>query len=318
MELPPEQFMQGMRAMEGIRQADQQKLMQGQLANQQATLANQFAQQNNPIKQQQAEFNLSRDQQTLPGVLAQSRGLVRAEDQAGDLTPDKLPAALTMAAAMAGQPGMQTPALHGQMRKILKNAYVPEIMDAWTPQQFGANLGEMVKRFSEFQPKQMGAERIQEMKDKAAFEREQEKTKRGESIARVQAAAKKATSNNAPKDPKTLGEYAARLFRQADALSGPGASEEDLARAEVIAAQANEYQRRFEQYRLNEKVAVGGGAIDPGALTNADGTPRFPTKPKVVPTTPAGPTKAPTGVPPPLDANGQAEYEAWKKANGLK
>lgn len=310
--LRPEMFMQGMRSLENVRQSDQQKLQQNELANQQQTLANQFAQENNPIRINQARFGLMKDRAMYPGDLAESQAKITKAENAGNYTPEQVPAVLTQAAAYAGSAGAQTPGIHGAMRKMLKNAYIPEIMDQWTPQQFAQNLPKMLQSYTANLPKNDQAMRLQESKDAAARDREQMKTDRAESVARIAASAKKNAVAKAPKDPKSLGEYAASLFKQADALMAPGASEEDMARASALTEMANEYQRRFEQLKINTTPGVVNPGIDVTQFKNKDGSPRFPAKPIPQPTQPkqAGPA--------PLDAAGKAEYDAWKKANGLE
>ena len=192
--LRPEMFMAGMRSLDGVRQADALKLQQQELANQTATLQNQYAQENNPIKTEQARFGLMKDRAMFPGDLAQSRGQVRKEQESGLLTQEQVPQALTFAASMASNPAMHTPALHGVMRGIMKNAYVPEIMDKWTPQQFQQFLPQMLDSYAKLLPKNAAASNLQE--DKLATQEriaaDKARVVREAAVAKAQAAGSKA------------------------------------------------------------------------------------------------------------------------------
>jgi hypothetical protein len=313
--LRPEMFMQGMRSLENVRQSDQQRLQQQELANQQATLQNQFSSEINPIKADQARFGLMKDRAMFPGDLAQSQGQFRKEKDAGNLTPDQVPQALTHAASFAVNPAMHTPALSGVMRGILKNAYVPEIMDSWTGPQWAANLPKMLQSYTSLLPKNAAASALADQKDFTKLQIEEERTKRATTVANIAAAAKKNAVAKAPKDPKSLGEYATKLFTQADALAGPGASEEDMARATELNKLANEYQRRFEQFKISTSP-VATPAIDPTQLKGADGTPRFPAKPIPQPTVDKR-NAVPQGGPY-TDAEKERRYQEWAAKQGKR
>jgi hypothetical protein len=311
--LRPEMFMQGMRSLENVRQSDQQRLQQQELANQQATLQNQFATEMNPIKADQARFGLMKDRAMFPGEMATSQGQVRKERDAGNYTPDQIPAVLTQAASFATSPGAQTPALHGAMKSILRNAYIPEIMDNWTPQQFGENLPKMLESYSKLLPKNAAALELQGSKNDAASAREQMKTDRALSIANIAKSARNNAASKAPRDPKSLGEYATKLFTQADALAGPGASEEDMARATELNKLANEYQRRFEQFKISTSPTAVP-AIDPTQLLDASGKPRFPSKPIPQPTVDS--RSGPPQGGPYNDAEKERRYQEWAAKQG--
>jgi hypothetical protein len=109
------------------------------------------------------------------------------------------------------------------------------------------------------------------------------KTDRAAMLARLAANAKKSAATAAPKDPAKMEAYYTSLFKQADTLAGPGATEEDLVRSEAVRALANEYLRRKEQADINKSTNINP-AIDPTQLLDASGKPRFPSKPIPQPT----------------------------------
>jgi hypothetical protein len=311
--LRPEMFMAGMRSLENVRQSDQQRLQQQELANQQATLQNQYASEMNPIKADQARFGLMKDRAMFSGDLAASQGQVRKEREAGNYTPDQIPQVLTQAATLVANPSTHTPALNGVMRGVLKNAYIPEIMDSWTGPQWAANLPKMLQSYTSLLPKNAAALELQGSKNEAANVREQMKTDRALSVANIAKAARNNATAKAPRDPKSLGEYAAKLFAQADALAGPGASEEDMARATELTALANEYQRRFEQFKISTSPAAAP-AIDPTQLLGPDGKPKFPSKPIPQPTVDS--RAAPPQGGPYNDAEKERRYQEWAAKQG--
>jgi hypothetical protein len=281
--LRPEMFMAGMRSLENVRQSDQQRLQQQELANQQATLQNQYASEMNPIKADQARFGLMKDRAMFSGDLAASQGQVRKEREAGNYTPDQIPQVLTQAAALVANPSTHTPALNGVMRGVLKNAYIPEIMDSWTGPQWAANLPKMLQSYTSLLPKNAAALELQGSKNDSAMQRELEKTRRAETVANIAASTRKSIQNKAPANPKNYDAYATELMKMGDLLSMPGATEDDLARAQIYYDRGREYRRIFIQDKINTTPAAAP-AIDLTQLPGPDGKPRFPPKPIPQPT----------------------------------